>query len=210
MKSVVRLGLLMAIISTLGMAYAGPRENADVMKRAMDSSGGSWFARFGHVALYDKSHNRTLEVTVATPAIVQKHTNTMTNGHHYEGARYGVGSTSQHYRAIRYGLYQRHFNPHYTLSPYCREGKWTYGWSWSWWHWRWTKKWYKKSAKFRCDSFVNYCYKKVQADTWSSGCGRQRPVVCLTPCRIADNLADQVYQSGIHICTGFRFCLTGR
>lgn len=166
MKKIIKFGILLALTCNLSMAYSGPSGMADVVGRSMHSSAGGWAARFGHVALYNSSRKRILEVTDKSPYIREKETLSMTN-FHYWGARYGRGSISQHYKVLNSGYNQRYYNPTYTLSPYYREGKWVLSWKFIPSKYgnprmggKLVRAWVKKNAKFRCDSFVNYCYGK--------------------------------------------------
>jgi len=166
MKKIMKLAILVAVLLEVTMAANPPRDMADVIGRSINSSSGSWFAKFGHVALYNSSNRQALEVTnhrgnVVRYVELKTMTRPETGLRHYWGARYGKGSTSQHYRALSYGYSQKSYNTKYTFSPYYTEAKWVYKYRWYPRKFRWIKKWYKQNAKFRCDSFVNFCYKKA-------------------------------------------------
>jgi len=158
-KRILSMGIGLILASSLAIAANGPQEMGDVTGQGRNSSDNSWIARFGHVSIYNPSRYRVLEATNHYPAIGERRTAMVTHNKNYWGARYGIGSTSQHYRAISYGNAQKSYNPRYTYSPYYREGKWTKKWKFSW-RKGWYRKWVRQSAKFRCDSFVSYCYKK--------------------------------------------------
>lgn len=158
MKKLLVIATLLLLATDMASAYNAPRDWADVLRRNMNSSSGAWLAKFGHVALYDRSINRVLEVTkghgVIRNADVSK---MMRNG--YKGARYGKANTSQGYRALRAGYEQKRYRPKYVFSSYYTEGGWKHKWLWD----RsrgFYQKWFYIRAKFRCDSFVNFCYKK--------------------------------------------------
>ena len=161
MKSIFKIAILVALFLDLSAAKNNaPQGMADVLGRAINTeSGSSWYAKFGHVAMYNSSTSTVLEVTNQVPAVRQVATSTMTNNA-YWGARYGAGSASQRYKVVSAGYAQKYYRPRYTFSPYYVEGKWTSKWRYSW-SKGWYKKWTKQSAKFRCDAFVNYCYKKA-------------------------------------------------
>ena len=136
-----------------------------------NSSGGSWLAKFGHVALYDASEKLALEVTNHHNVIRYVKVNSMTrNG--YKGARYGKAYGWQADQVLGAGLDQRKYRPRYTVyTPYYTEGGWGYTWKFKW-NKGFYKSWHVKRAKFRCDSFVNFCYKngtgKLLVRQWTS------------------------------------------
>lgn len=176
MKNILKLSIIFALFLEIANAANDPRGMADVIGRSMSSSAGSWLARFGHVALYDSSRKDVLQVSNKYPAIERANTTKMTRPstgqRHYWGASYGIGSTSQHYRVLSSGVAQQAYRPQYTYSPYYTEGKWTKKWKFSW-SKGWYKAWTKQRAKFRCDSFVNYCYTKATGhrlvySTWTT------------------------------------------
>ncbi|WP_225740799.1 hypothetical protein [Pseudoalteromonas peptidolytica] len=65
------------------------------------------------------------------------------------GAKYGRGS--QHDKIINAGWAQKDFDPEYTITAQYREGEWDEV----------NGRLVKIKAKFRCDTFVNYSFKKV-------------------------------------------------
>jgi len=104
MKKILFISILM--LTDMVMAYNPPRGMADVLRRSMNSSGGSWLAKFGHVALYDASLKKVLEVTNHGGIIRWQATNTMMrNG--YKGARYGKAYGWQAGQVLGAGLDQR-------------------------------------------------------------------------------------------------------
>ena len=171
-NKILSIGFSLVLSSGLLLAdIASPRGMADVVGRDMNTESDSLYAKFGHVALYDSNKKNILEVTNQEPAIREQNTATMTTDG-YWGARYGIGTVREHYKALYYGNAQRNYSPKYTFSPYYQEGKWSKKWRFSW-----KKGWYQKlvkeNAKFRCDSFVNYCYtkstdRKLIRHTWET------------------------------------------
>ena len=157
------VGFILILSSTLLLAdRALPSGMADVVGRAMNTDASSWYAKFGHIALYDANKGNVLEVTNRRPAIREQSITTMTQHGYYWGARYGIGDSGERYRTLYYGNAQRRYSPKYTFSPYYQEGKWSKKWRFSW-RKGWYRKWVREDARFRCDSFVNYCYRKSTA-----------------------------------------------
>ena len=152
--------LFILLLTDTVAAYNPPRGKADVLRRSMSSSAGWWLAKFGHVAIYE-GRDLVLEATDGhgSHAVQDEPVASMTrNG--YKGARYGKANSWQGDRVIKAGKYQQaNCRPHYTISPWYRAGGWGYLWRWSW-RKGFYKKWFIRHASFRCDSFVNYCYKK--------------------------------------------------
>lgn len=178
-KKTFCIGLLLFSSSTFGENR--PSDMADVVGHKVNYAGAPWYYRFGHVAMYDKSSNRVLEVTNHYPAIGESRVGKIMSSGQYWGARHDKGSDREHYQIISYGNAQKSYSPRYTFSPYYREGGWVQKWKFSW-RKGWYKKWVKESAKFRCDSFVNYCYKKA------TGEGLVRYKWMTTPNRIFNSL----------------------
>jgi hypothetical protein len=143
------------------LAYFPPSQMGDVVGRSMSSSAGKWLARFGHVGIYDSgSGGYILEVSNESPAIGNAEVKTFTHKRSYWGARYGIGREGQHYKALDAGHNQKNYESKYTFSPYFQEGKWTQRWVPMSNPRRWVQKWIRTNAKFRCDSFVQYCYER--------------------------------------------------
>jgi len=161
MKKIINIALLLAMSFTLATAgNKSPKDMADVIARAINTDGGAkWYTVFGHVALYNSSKKKILEVTNVYPAIHENSVSSMTNTGHYWGTRYGIGTLSQRYRVLAAGYRQIPYSPIYTYSPYYTEGKWVKKWKWSW-RKGWYKKWIRQRARFRCDSFIYYTYLK--------------------------------------------------
>ena len=169
--------VIFLIITTLSFALASngaPKDMADVIARAINADGGSkWYTIFGHVALYDSSKKKILEVTNVHPAIHENNVSSMTDTGHYWGTRYGIGTLSQRYKVLAAGYQQIAYRPSYTYSPYYTEGKWVKKWRWSW-RKGWYKKWTNQKAKFRCDTFIYYTYLKgtgkkiIKHDRWAT------------------------------------------
>jgi len=156
--------IVSSLLLTTGyaLAYFPPSQMGDVVGRSMSSSAGKWLARFGHVGIYDSRIRKVVEVSNTSPVIGYAEVKTFTHKRSYWGARSGIGSTKQHYKTLSKGRNQENYSPRYTFSPYFKEGKWVHGWvpvsadQGT----VWIKKWVKSRAKFRCDSFVQYCYEK--------------------------------------------------
>jgi len=145
------------------LAYSPPSEMGDVVGRNMGSSKGMWLAKYGHVGIYDSGLKKVLEVTNESPAIQIVEVTSFTHKK-YWGAHYGIGSKSQHRKALDAGHNQKYYAPKYSFSPYFQEGRWMKTWvnvpDKFWRRGKWIQKWVKGGAKFRCDSFVQYCYEK--------------------------------------------------
>jgi len=164
MKNIIKLAIFLTLSCEAIMADGAPKEMADVVGRTLSDSVFPLFSEFGHVALYDSNKDSVLEVTNKYPAIqdatISSITQPMGISENYWGARYGIGDTSQHYNVLRAGNAQKDWRPLYVYTPYYTEGKWVQKWMFSW-RKGWYVKWIKQRAKFRCDSFVNYCYDKA-------------------------------------------------
>lgn len=157
---------VLSLLLTTGSALAfccSPSKSGDVVGKSMSSSAGKWLAKFGQVGIYNSSTKKVLEASNTYPVIRSSAVNTFTNNRSYWGARRGIGSTKQHYKTVSKGSNQKNYSPKYTFTPYFKEGRWVqasipvYNMNGPK---KWVKKWVKKRAKFRCDSFVQYCYKK--------------------------------------------------
>ena len=159
MKKTLFMMMLLLLLTDLSVAYNPPKESGDVLRRAMNSSWGDWFARLGHVAIYDKSNKKVLEVTDHSPTIRYNDVSEMTRNE-YRGARYGRANIWQGKKAVREGWLQTRYRPQYKAYYQAySEGGWGYTWKFKW-NKGFYKSWHIKRAKFRCDTFINYCYKK--------------------------------------------------
>ena len=160
MKKILYITILIFMTTDIAMAYNPPKDMADVVRRSIDSSDGAWwFSKFDHVALYDSSLDEVLEVTNNDETIRHQPTSTMTNKK-YKGARYGKASYWQGVQGLNSGWMQKNYRPVYTYSPIYTKGGWGYSWKFKW-NKGFYKSWHVKRARFRCDSFVNFCYKKA-------------------------------------------------
>ena len=158
MKKVLFTLVVLILGTDLLMAKNPPREVGDVAYRKL-SDGPSWIRSLGHVGMHN-GNGKMLEVSNHRGAIFTVPISEFTARNiGYYGTRYGKGSSTQRAKGIRAGYTQIRFNPKYTYMPWYTPGKWKYRWKWSL-RKGFYKKWIKRSAWFRCDSFVNYCYAK--------------------------------------------------
>jgi hypothetical protein len=152
--------IALSALTTSSFAVGDPRATGDLIAHELNTPGLGWA---GHVGIWDNSRKRVLEILNKPKALELRRDKIRTLSQFksgtraYWGARYGRGWS--HYRVINAGRAQRAFNPSYTISSSYTEGKYVKRWKWSW-----RRGWYKVTrkvnAKFRCDTFVVYCYKK--------------------------------------------------
>lgn len=128
-------------------APANPSGIGDVVARDLSITGLGWA---GHVGMYDGS--KIVEVLNKSAVIQRNSTTDFKASSPYWGARYGKGSNFS--TMVTKGWEQRNYSPSYTSTALWTEGR------------------YKKQctrqgcknvlipAKFRCDTFVNYMYRK--------------------------------------------------
>ncbi|PHI36228.1 hypothetical protein CBQ28_15310 [Pseudoalteromonas sp. GCY] len=143
---VLSTGALLFAISTT--AFAGnPTSVGDVVARDLSISGLGWA---GHVGIWDGS--KVLEVLNDNTVIHKNTLSSFKGASSYWGAKYGRGT--RHGEIVEAGWAQRSFDPEYTITAQYTEGKWVYQ----------NGSFVKVKAKFRCDTFVNYSYKKVTGE----------------------------------------------
>jgi len=154
--------IAVSALTTSSFAVGNPRATGDIVGYNLNIAGLGWI---GHVGIWDNYRKRVLEVfdnprtrsdnyrVIHTDRTLSQF---MRASNRYWGARYGRGWSR--YRVINAGRAQRYFNPSYTISPYIREGRYKRVWRCSWRGCH--RVTIKINAKFRCDSFVNYSYKK--------------------------------------------------
>lgn len=138
---------------TSHISHAGdPSKSGDVVARDLDAG---WASPLGHVGLY-AGFGQILEVMNASPVI---QTNTLANfkkATTYWGARYHSAPPK-----TAFGYSQTKFSPVYTTTAQWREGKLDLQCV------RWSKstctstRWVTITARFRCDTFVNYIFLKT-------------------------------------------------
>lgn len=139
----VSLSTLLLVASS--SAFAGnPKSVGDVVARDLSISGLGWA---GHVGIWDGS--KVLEVLNDDKVIHKNTLSSFKSASSYWGAKYGRGS--QHDKIINAGWAQKDFDPEYTITAQYREGEWDEV----------NGRLVKIKAKFRCDTFVNYSFKKV-------------------------------------------------
>ena len=153
MKKIIIMFGILIITSISLLATSNPKATGDIVGRDLSISGLGWA---GHVGIWDG--RKVLEVLNKSTVIQKNSLYSFKNSSSYWGARYGKGS--RHYRVISAGWNQRYYSPTYTTTSQYREGKWTKQWRWDSRQWKWVQKWVKQTAKFRCDTFVNYAYRK--------------------------------------------------
>ena len=157
--------IALSALTTSSFAVGEPRATGDIIGQDLNIYGLGWL---GHVGIWDNSRKRVLEVfddpKTHSDDYHVIHTNRTLSQfkratRKYWGARYGRGWS--HYRVINAGRAQRKFNPSYTISSSYTEGKYVKKWKWGGWRRGWYQATVKVNAKFRCDTFVIYCYKKA-------------------------------------------------
>ena len=151
MKKFTQLIVALALIVPVNAMAGNPSSIGDVI------GNNGWYGISGHVGMWTGS--QVIEVTSESPVIRQVSLGTF-QAKGYWGARYGKGSSF--YTMIDKGWNQRNYNPSYNLIPsLTREGKWeSQCVKRNWWG---TCAQYANvmvTARFRCDTFVNYMYKK--------------------------------------------------
>ncbi|MEN8219985.1 MAG: hypothetical protein ABFS56_27280 [Pseudomonadota bacterium] len=150
-KPVILLFLTLIITTP---AFAGdPKAVGDIVGRDLNDR---WLRSFGHVGIW--SGSRVLEVLDESRVIQMNSLSKFKQATSYWGAKYGIGSN--HYKVIQAGWKQRYYNPEYARTPLWREGGYKRQ-CVRWYGGRCIRyEWKRVNAKFRCDTFVNYAYKK--------------------------------------------------
>ena len=143
-----------------------PKAIGDIVARDLNIP---MLGTFGHLGFWDGS--KVMQVMNQPGNVIQKASLTsFINGSqvnpHYWGARYGRGSYRTRLRAIQAGWRQRQFRPEYTTSFSYREGKKVTRWRWIGWWWKRVTE--IVPAKFRCDTFVLYSYRKAGLNLYTS------------------------------------------
>lgn len=131
-----------------------PWHNGDVMGQTSYESGGlGWF---GHLGLLDERDSSIVQVIGPVPHNVISRTDSVfhfmrgrTGFHNYWGARYDTEQGD--FAIVAEALAQKYMDPSYTISSHY------FG---SWWE-KDGDNWVIWPGRFRCDTFVVWCYKRV-------------------------------------------------
>ena len=158
-----------SLIDPYTLPLVTPKDVGDLIARDLDIPvfGGA----LGHIGMWDGT--KVLHVAPG-PKVVHKSTFRafQAPGRKYWCARYGKGSRIQRLKAIAAGWEQRKYKPEYVVSGYFREGKYVTKWSIKSIKWRrsgflrwpvieWKKSTKLQTARFRCDTFVDYSFRKA-------------------------------------------------
>lgn len=155
MKTIAARTLLAVVLGIATTASAGPPENTgDVVGRDLDVIG---IEGLGHLGVFDG--RRVLECLNEKIPIQKNSFRSFKARTRYWGARRLPGK-HRFNRVTNRGWHQRHFRPKFTLAPVYQKGRYTNKRVWN----AKTRAWEMKTtlvrARFRCDTFVAFCFKE--------------------------------------------------
>lgn len=170
MKSIMKPAVLLTLcFSSISYAISNPSKVADIVGRDLDAP---VISSAGHVGIWTGSE--VLEVMNSSAVIEENSLLSFKAATSYWGAKTAHNGRfaweGQRNHVIHFGRQQQKFNPEYTFSASYREGQWGFSRVYNETTKKWENKQYVKvTAKFRCDSFVRFAFRKADVAVPSSG-----------------------------------------